>query len=322
MPKFFRHYLLPQSSNNHRAKIIQNFSIFVLVLGILSLTSFSIFVKRTTPSVLGISYSISDVEMLSQVNNVRAQNNLPPLTISSNLSNAASLKASHMFMNNYWAHFAPDGTTPWSFIRSSGYDYLDAGENLAKGFTNSSDVVNAWMNSETHRANILSSKYKDIGFAIVPGTLVGEETVLIVQMFGSRGSAVLSEQQNSLAVLEVPAESINIASIPAKEQIRIVVTQAPEKSAPDQIQVATLPEEPLVMSSNSNINTNSAVNSFFYSKSILLMIFVTLLIVFIFDLLIIERRKIPRIVGHNLEHIMLLTIFILFILLFKNGFVI
>ena len=68
-----------------------------------------------------------------------------------------------MFSKNYWAHFAPDGSTsPWDFIHQSGYNYIFAGENLAKGFTDANSVVAAWMNSPSHRENILSNKYKDV----------------------------------------------------------------------------------------------------------------------------------------------------------------
>ncbi len=316
MHKFLRHWFLPQYTNNHRPKILHDISILLLIIGIIGISTLSFVGKKSHSSVLGISYSISDAEMLTAVNEQRAQHGLAPLTMNSQLSQAASGKAANMFANNYWAHFGPDGTTPWQFIRGSGYDYIDAGENLAKGFTNSSDVVNAWMNSPTHRANVLSPKYSDIGFAIVPGVLEGEDTVLVVQMFGSREAIETAQVEVAPAAVQtVVQETVNPSSGLAQEQTVITLTPTP-------ILVAVQPTSvPLVLNSNSRVSQNPIINIASYSKSMLLIIFVTLLVVFILDLLIIERRKIPRIVGHNIDHIMLIALFILFILLFKSEFV-
>src|SRR5581483_392807 len=191
MKKFLRHYFFPHSKNNHRAKLLHHSSLVFVILGFLAATWISVNIRHEAPGVLGISYSISTNELLSLTNKMRQQNGQPTLTLNSDLNQAAAAKADDMFAKNYWAHFAPDGsTTPWMFIKNSGYDYLYAGENLAKGFTSSSDVVTAWMNSPSHRENILSPKYKDIGFAVKEGTLQGEDTVLVVQMFGSQQTAV------------------------------------------------------------------------------------------------------------------------------------
>ena len=86
-----------------------------------------------------------------------------------------------MFSKDYWAHNAPDGTTPWVFIKNTGYNYIYAGENLARGFNSASDVINAWMNSPEHRQNVLSPNYQNVGFAVATGTLSGEDTVLVVE---------------------------------------------------------------------------------------------------------------------------------------------
>lgn len=88
-----------------------------------------------------------------------------------------------MIANNYWAHTAPDGTTPWDFISGSGYSYVVAGENLAKGFNTSQGVVTAWMGSSSHRANVLSTNFSEVGYATVDGTLQGTQTTLVVAMY-------------------------------------------------------------------------------------------------------------------------------------------
>lgn len=135
--------------------------------------------------VLGISYTITSSQLTDKVNYVRKQNGLLPLRLNDKLSRAATQKANDMLQKNYWAHFSPTGTTPWFFINKNNYKYVYAGENLAKGYTNIDEVFSSWMNSESHKKNILSNNYKDTGFAMATGSLNGENTTIIVEMFGS-----------------------------------------------------------------------------------------------------------------------------------------
>jgi hypothetical protein len=136
--------------------------------------------------VLGYSINITVSDLHNLSNQERINVGLSALSLNSQLNNAAYAKAQHMFANNYWAHVAPDGTTPWSFIANSGYSYISAGENLAKNFNYSNGVVAGWMASEGHRANILHTSYQDVGYAVLNGTLLGEETTLVVAMYGQR----------------------------------------------------------------------------------------------------------------------------------------
>ena len=134
------------------------------------------------PGVLGVESNISVEEIVNDTNIERQKTGLPPLTLNSNLSTAAKLKADNMFAENYWAHFSPSGKDPWGFINSAGYKFSYAGENLARNFYNPEDVVKAWMASASHRENILNPKYQDIGIAVEEGILQGQKTTLIVQM--------------------------------------------------------------------------------------------------------------------------------------------
>lgn len=90
----------------------------------------------------------------SLVNSERIANNIAILKSSKELRQSACEKAQHMVDYNYWSHTAPDGTEPWYFIEKV-YDYTAAGENLAKNFNSQEEIVSGWMNSETHKANIL-----------------------------------------------------------------------------------------------------------------------------------------------------------------------
>lgn len=131
--------------------------------------------------------AVGDLNSLS--NQERTNAGLAPLNLNSQLSAAAYAKANHMIANNYWAHIAPDGTAAWSFITAAGYQYTSAGENLAKDFSTSSGVVSGWMASPTHRANLLSSTYNDVGYAVVNGVLLGTQTTLVVAIYGATNSS-------------------------------------------------------------------------------------------------------------------------------------
>lgn len=105
--------------------------------------------------------------LLVYTNEQRAKYGLQPLVLNTLLNDSAQTKAEHMKLNNYWAHIAPDGTTPWFFFTNAGYSYSKAGENLACGFSDAESVITGWMNSPTHRANILTPEYTEVGFGIV-----------------------------------------------------------------------------------------------------------------------------------------------------------
>lgn len=299
---FLRHLLIPHHTNNHRARILHNSSLFLLLIFLLVGSFLTNYFSHAAPEVLGVSYSISENDLLTLVNQKRQENGLPALSLNSELDDAARRKAADMYSKNYWAHFAPDGlTSPWQFIRDAGYSYIFAGENLAKGFTDSNSVVSAWMNSPTHRDNILSDKYRDVGFAIIPGTLSGEETVLVVEMFGARQSQTLA------AATKIAAEASASQSPEIVTKISSIPTPTP--ISPREASAAAVTTHPKIDASVTSSAASTVGLSF-------------LAFAFIMDLLIVERKKIPRIVGHNLDHVILILLFLLFILLRNSGVII
>jgi uncharacterized protein YkwD len=162
--------------------------------------------------------SITKDSVITLVNEARAKASLSVLSENSHLSQAAKSKAEDMIKKDYFAHNSVDGKTPWYWIEKAGYDYKYAGENLAVNFTSAETQQEAWMKSETHRKNILNKNYQEIGVAVTKGKIGGEETTLVVQMFGAPFVAAVSQ---------------NKKPVPAKEEIKI----ASEKEA------AVLPAE-------------------------------------------------------------------------------
>lgn len=178
--------------------------------------------------VLGYATAISVADVHSLSNAQRSSAGVGGLNLNGTLNQAAQNKANHMFANNYWAHNAPDGTTPWSFVNGAGYAYSFAGENLAKNFMTSAGVVNGWMNSPGHRANVLDNRFIDVGYAVVNGVLQGQETTLVVAMYAAPATVAQAPPPPAPAPAPTPTPSTPQAA-PAPSQ---PVTEEPVEEAP------------------------------------------------------------------------------------------
>lgn len=142
--------------------------------------------------VLGASSSLSATELLEDTNEERLKHNQDSLQLSNKLSSAAQAKANDMATKKYWSHTTPSGEKPWAFIKHSGYEYYSAGENLAYGFNSSTDTITGWMNSREHRANLLGTDFRDVGFGIATaeGFQGEDKTTIIVAMYGEPSLAL------------------------------------------------------------------------------------------------------------------------------------
>ena len=148
-------------------------------------------------------------EIIITTNEARSSQNLPPLKANTKLDLAASEKLNHMASKEYFAHVSPDGVTPWFWIKDNQYQYSVAGENLAIGFFTPDETVKAWLNSPSHRANILNSKYQDIGVAVQAVKIGNREGLLVVQMFGTQN--IQADQPSPQVAVSFP---VPIPTIP------------------------------------------------------------------------------------------------------------
>jgi len=196
----------PHPHNNHKAKILWPRSIVILIGLFIMGRSIVDITVGLKPGVLGFASQIDPDKVIELTNSERLSAGVTILKENPNLNQAALAKATDMFENNYWAHISPTGTEPWYFVTSSGYKYQHAGENLARDFSNPKDVVAAWMASPTHRQNLLDTRYKDIGIAVVDGYINGVETTLVVQMFGATHTTVAKIASTTVTDTTVYAE--------------------------------------------------------------------------------------------------------------------
>lgn len=115
--------------------------------------------------------SVTDFEqeVIHLVNEIRAENGLKALAYDWELGRVARFKSQDMKDNRYFAHNSPVYGTPFQMIKNFGISFRSAGENIARGYSTPQAVVNGWMNSSGHRANILNPNYTHIGVGYVAG---------------------------------------------------------------------------------------------------------------------------------------------------------
>ncbi len=125
--------------------------------------------------------------VVEAMNRQRAASGLAPLRINARLEAAADDRITDMFDRNYFGHVSPDGTPPWKCVEQRGYDYREVGENIAVGYPNADAVVDGWMHSPGHRANVLSRNFDEVGVAIAPESPTrGFRGPTIVALYGER----------------------------------------------------------------------------------------------------------------------------------------
>ncbi|MFA6602993.1 MAG: CAP domain-containing protein [Candidatus Shapirobacteria bacterium] len=185
MPKWLHLLFLPHPDNNHRAGLLQPGTLALLIAVYLLNQSFIKSLSVVRPGILGYSSEITAQKVLDLTNSERQKINLTPLVYNQLLEQSAIAKAKDMFASNYWAHNSPGGKVPWDFFNGVGYEFSVAGENLARDFQDTDTMMRAWMNSPTHRSNIIHQKYQEIGIGVVNGILNGVKTTLVVQHFGT-----------------------------------------------------------------------------------------------------------------------------------------
>ena|SRR3989304_7867176 len=180
----------------------QNKIIIAVILGLFLIFSFP---------VNSYALEINREGVIGLVNKERSERGLNTLVSNQRLQVAAQWKANDMIEKDYWEHFH-NGKSPWVWMKEAGYEYIDAGENLAIDFSELEPMHQAWMNSPTHRDNIINSKYKEVGIGIASGDFEGHQTIVVVQMFGNPSFPQTTVIESNFAPITVQADEIMPAS--------------------------------------------------------------------------------------------------------------
>ncbi|XOB41703.1 MAG: CAP domain-containing protein [Candidatus Nealsonbacteria bacterium] len=175
---------IPCLENSYRPKFLESKFLFYYLLFLLILKFITVSYLIYLPKTIFFA-DLSSTSLIKLTNQKREALGFGPLTENSQLNNAAFLKAQDMIAQDYFAHQSPEGKSPWYWIKSANYDYQYAGENLAIGFLDSEEVYQAWNNSPSHKANLFNPNYQDTGITVLKGDFQGNETYVVVQLFGS-----------------------------------------------------------------------------------------------------------------------------------------
>ena len=298
------HFLIPRESNNHKAKILHSSSLVVIVVFLILFQGIINFVPKINPNILGYASNISIQEVVNLTNQKRLEAGLSTLSLNQTLSSAAYTKGRDMIDRDYWAHVAPDGTQPWKFFTSFGYKYRYAGENLARDFSNASSAMDAWMNSPTHKENILNPKYKEIGIGVVEGDLAGTDTTIIVQFFGATyADKVVQPIAQAAKIEKTVAPTVAPTVIPTDTPIPIEIIKPQVKAE------ITTPKP----------NQEVLISPFTTTRNVSVIIVIILLLVFILDAFLVSRRRITRIAGRTFSHVAFLLMILAIIMILKSG---
>jgi len=287
------HLFRPQASNKYRSKLLHPQSL--LVLSFVLLAFFSLFnALRFFPSladkVLGFNSNISISSLLDKTNEERQKMGLASLVLNEELNQAALAKAQDMFTDQYWAHVAPDGKQAWDFIKETKYVYKYAGENLARDFNNSDEVVKAWMNSPSHYENIANKDFTQMGLAVVTDNLKGFETTIVVQLFAVPSSVSMKDAEDKEFLLPKTAETIKT-------------------------------ETEAMVAGEKNINSDLVFSKLNLTRSFFLTVVLLIIFTLMYDSFVASSKKYQRLVGQNFAHIALLLTVAFLLVLFKGGIV-
>lgn len=245
MRKHLKDYFIPHHGNEFKPHSLQK----AAMTGMVALVLLS-FTLANVQSFLWIASdwmvsSVLPAVIVDLTNEERSTDALGKLRRNNTLDVAAQMKAQHMADREYFAHFSPNGVSPWHWFAEANYNFVHAGENLAIHFTDSDEVVEAWMDSPAHRANILNGNYTEIGIGTAEGEFEGFKTIYVVQLFGTPAAAP-AVAGSAVAV----AQAAEIDPVPA------VIEQVAEPEVVAVAEPVVAPEETEVLAEAVEITEN------------------------------------------------------------------
>lgn len=219
MRHHLHNFFIPHEGNNYHPHILHTKRAFlysgvfvmmkIIVIGFAAFLPLQVFVM---PDVL----KIEGDNIIAYTNQLRQDQGLPPLEGELKLFTSSELKAKDMATKDYFDHRSPEGQGLADFLKMAEYEYQVAGENLAVGFFDAHNLVEAWKKSPTHYANLIDPEFDQIGIGVEVGNYNGSPTVYVAQHFGTPALKVASEKilespeaQSQGSLTSVPEEKGN-----------------------------------------------------------------------------------------------------------------
>lgn len=241
--------IIPVQENNWRPEILSGrFLAYYLVL-IIFLKIFTVPLSFYFQQNIFFA-DIAKTAMLEFINEERKSQGLQPLSENPALDKAALMKAEDMIAKDYFSHRSPDEISPWYWFGAVGYKYNVAGENLAIGFVDSEEVYEAWMDSPSHRANIMNGNYQEVGIAVLKGDFNGNMTTIVVNLFGKpfnkvvyakddKGAKETKATREAKGTEEAKGTSASVGAGAVKGEILPETTSHPQAATNVQVNILT-----------------------------------------------------------------------------------
>ena len=260
MKKHLKRAFIPHVDNDHLPEVLQRSALlgmtFLILLSFL-MSNMQAILWQSSSWLVG---AVLPAVIIADTNKERNHEHLGTLTRNTVLDAAAQMKADDMAAKGYFAHYGPGNVAPWYWFDKAGYSYVNAGENLAVHFTDSDAVVTAWMNSPTHRANIVNPNYTEIGVGTAKGTFEGFSTVFVVQLFGT--PAATNSPVALAPMLPTPVAASTSTDVTPRVPLRVVASAVsstvPQSEAVAGIETAKEPaSQPLAIAATTTAPTTT-----------------------------------------------------------------
>ncbi len=234
MKDFFKKlkgYFIPHQDNDFKPHFFATTSILFLSGVIVSAFLVSILQYVAISNGNNLLASVISSTLVDITNEDRISNGKGTLAINPVLVRAAQAKADDMAAKGYFAHNSPEGVTPWHWLEQAGYEFSYAGENLAVNFSDSVNVGEAWMESPTHKANILDEHFTEVGIATAQGMYKGEPTTFVVQVFGKPAPVRVVHTGDIIIKKETKPTEAKKTVVTAPLEVTPLATTTPEEVA-------------------------------------------------------------------------------------------
>lgn len=243
-------HFIPHEGNDHMPHFLRTASVQFFLFALFGVQAlFLVYTFVLLPSSAHFAAIFASV-LVEDTNSERAKQGVAALHTNPLLEKSAQAKADDMATRGYFSHYTPEGDAPWKFIREAGYSYRTAGENLAVNFVDSHDVTEAWMNSPTHRANLLAGKYTEVGVATAHGTYKGKEAIFVVQHFGTPSDSAFSMSRTNKPTAAVAAAKpasdtlVGITSNTTSTASTVIPVVVAKEKSPTAVLGITIDEKP------------------------------------------------------------------------------
>lgn len=223
MKRVVKKYIIPHEDNDHAPHLLRIKGFITLLAVIIGLFSFA------AGQLLYISThdfaAVLSPVLVDLTNMDRETEQLKPLKVNPVLQKAAEMKAKDMAEKGYFTHTSPEGLSPWYWLSQVNYKFTYAGENLAVNFTESADVAKAWMESPSHRNNIMNDKFTEIGIATAEGMYEGKPAIYVVQLFGKPAPTV-KKAVSIKPMGQVKGEATSTEPVPEEDDVRVIAANS------------------------------------------------------------------------------------------------